>query len=148
MAKINSKSYVYIDSQQVSSALSRFSFMGVKACQEYFEDQCLELEEYMVHNAPWMDRPNPVSGEPGPESNARDKLKAECEVGGKRFGPKTIAIILSHGVSYGVYLEYNGVFTPSYLSRRRPILVPTAERKFPEVFKGMKGLFNRFSAHL
>lgn len=147
-SQLNSAGHVYVDAEQVVSNLYNFRFLTKKAVKIYLEQQCEMLEEYMRKNAPWNDRPNPVSGEKGPESNARDKLKAEYEEEGGFFskdGPRKMILKISHGVSYGIFLEYNGTRTPSYLSRQRPILEPTKNEKFPEIILGLNNLINRFS---
>ena len=143
-SKFNSKGNVYVDAEQVISNLLDFRILTKRAVKVYMEDQCEMLEGYMQANAPWKNRPE---GETTWESHARDKLKAEYVEEGGFFkeGPKKMILSISHGVSYGLYLEYNGTQTQSYLSRQRPILEPTKEKKFPEIFLGLNNLINRFS---
>ena len=142
-------SNIHIDADRVINNLKELRYLTKVAVAQYMNMQCEMLEAYMKANAPWKDRPN-ENGNATWESNARDKLTAKYEEGGDYFsaeGPKKMMLVISHGVSYGVYLENNGSQTPSYLPRRRPILEPTREKKFPEVYLGLSNLFQRY-AHI
>lgn len=108
---------VYVDASDVVSGLYRFANFTRSACKKAAKDYAEWAEEYMKKYAPWQNR----TGE------ARRKLKAEyVEQGIMSSSQNTdfsVGVRLSHGVKYGIYLEYNGLYTRSYLSRRRPILV-------------------------
>lgn len=50
--------------------------------------------------------------------------------------PNGIRIILSHGVEYGIYLEFAH-------EKRYAVIYPTLRRKAPDVMSGLQGLFDR-----
>jgi len=108
---------VYVNVSDVVSGLYRFANFtraaAIKAAQEFAE----EIVPIMQENAPWNDR----------TGDARHELHAEYVEEGAKGNNLEVGVALCHGVSYGVFLEYNGIYTPSYLSRQRPILVPTME---------------------
>ena len=87
----------------------------------------------MKTNHPWENR----------TGQAEANLSAEyTEQGGGEYIPKELIITISHGVEYGIFLEYNGLNNLAYLSRRRPILEPTKERMFPEILERMEGILD------
>lgn len=137
MANFNEKGFVYVDASEVTSGLYDFANFTRGKIRKRLQESCKDLEDYMKRNAPWNDR----------SGDARRNLKAEYfeEGGALEDMPKTLGINLSHGVSYGVFLEYNGEFNRAYLSRRRPILVPTLEKEVPKVFERLQGLLNKLA---
>ncbi|MBO7695442.1 MAG: hypothetical protein J6T10_22685 [Methanobrevibacter sp.] len=137
MANFDENNLVYVDASEVIYDFYDLTKYIRSKSRKYMRNSCVELEEYMKRNAPWNDR----TGE------ARRNLKAEFidDFTPDRF--KEFSIKLSHGVSYGVFLEYNGEFNPAYKSRRRPILVPTLNKKVPEVIQGLIDVFTAYKAY-
>ena len=87
--------------------------------------------------APWNDQ----------TGNARAELHADVvEDTVWQSSDFEVGVTLSHGVSYGVFLEYNGIYTPSYLPRQRPILVPTMESaESQELLRNLQEQFQKIS---
>lgn len=81
--------------------------------QKYMTKKAKELERYMKANRPWHDR----------TGAARKNLSARLSSSPKRY---VQTIKLSHGVYYGVYLEYS-------MQRRFAIIEPTMRIKGPEI---------------
>jgi HK97 gp10 family phage protein len=87
------------------------------------------IEAHMKHNAPWRDR----------TSNARNGLRAQAvKLYGASLGANAFAIILSHGVTYGIFLELG-----TRHMHKRPIIVPTMYEYAPKVLKTCTKLLNR-----
>lgn len=117
--KTDSNGMVYVDVSDVVSGLYRFANFTRAAAKKAAKESAEILTDYMKTNAPWNDR----------TGDARRGLKAEYfeeDVGGNSL---QVGVKLKHGVKYGTYLEYNGTKTQSYLSRQRPILVPTMKSR-------------------
>jgi hypothetical protein len=85
------------------------------------------VETYMKHNAPWTDR----------TTNARNGLTATAQKSGSRIAASNFAIVLSHSVDYGIYLE-----DERYASAR-PIIMPTIRLYAPRVAKTLKKILDR-----
>lgn len=85
------------------------------------------IERSMKHNAPWHDR----------TTNARNGLAAR----GTKDGDGKFVITLSHGVSYGIYLERGTRFM-----RARPIIIPTIDEFGPKVLAFCSKLLDRLRA--
>jgi hypothetical protein len=81
-------------------------------------------EAYMKHNAPWKDR----------TTNARNGLRAK----GVKLGKKLYALLLTHSVTYGIYLELGTKFM-----HKRPIIVPTLKLYGPKVMKTFNKILDR-----
>ena len=115
----HSTSGVYVDASDAVSGLYRFANFTRAAVKRAAQDYIKEVVPYMKKNAPWENR----------TGKAREQLSAEYFEQGVMSNNNqfSVGVRLSHGVPYGKYLEYNGLFTPSYKTRRRPILVPTLE---------------------
>lgn len=86
------------------------------------------VEEYMKHNAPWTDR----------TTNARNGLSATAQKSGRTVAGSTFAIVLSHSVDYGIYLEAG-----TKNMKARPIILPTIERYAPKVVKTLTKILDR-----
>jgi hypothetical protein len=87
------------------------------------------VERHMKQNAPWKDR----------TSNARNGLTAfAAKLGGRGFDSNTFAIILAHGVDYGIYLEAKPEDDGG-----RPIILPTIRLYAPKVMKTLTKLMRR-----
>ena len=122
----NEKGNVYVDTSDVVSGLYRFAVFTRYAVKKVSEEYAKEITEYMRKEAPWKDRTpseRAKRGLYGP--NARQSLGAEYfeETNGMNTNNLNVGVKLYHGVSYGVFLEYNGLYHISYLKRRRPILI-------------------------
>lgn len=82
------------------------------------------IERHMKHEAPWHDR----------TTNARNGLAAR----GVKLAKATFAIILSHAVDYGIYLEKGTRYM-----RARPIIIPTIDQYGPKVMAFTNKLMDR-----
>jgi HK97 gp10 family phage protein len=82
------------------------------------------IERHMKHNAPWHDR----------TTNARNGLAARAA----KLGKGLYAIILSHAVDYGIYLEKGTRYM-----RARPIINPTIDIYAPKVMAFLTKLMDR-----
>lgn len=92
-----------------------------KAILAYGETEAARMEKLAKENRRWRDR----SGE------ARKRLTGSCET-----IPEGIRITLSHGVDYGVSLEFR-------YEKKYAIIYPTLRKEAPEVMQGLKGLMER-----
>ena len=143
------KGMVYVDADDVVSGLYRFANFtraaAKRACKAYIQ----EVVPYMKREAPWKDRTPEEHKKKAPnEPHAREGLTAEYfeETNGINAKYLDVGVKLKHGVSYGVFLEYNGLYHSSYLSRRRPILVPTLESKMTlELMAKLKEQFSKIT---
>lgn len=86
------------------------------------------VEEHMKHHAPWTDR----------TTNARNGLSATAQKSGSTIAGSTFAIVLSHSVDYGVYLEEG-----TENMKARPIIMPTIELYAPRVVKTLTRILDR-----
>lgn len=85
-------------------------------------EEAQNLEDYMKLNRPWTDR----------TGNARAGLRADVNY----YGGDYVSITLSHGVYYGVYLEYA-------MEKRFAIINPTLLSQGPEVVRAFKDTMAR-----
>lgn len=132
----NSDGNVYVDVSDVVGGLYRFANFTRGACRKACKQFAEEIVPIMQANAPWNDR----------TGNARDSLGAEYFEENAGDNDLEVGVRLFHGVSYGIFLEYNGVRTPSYLSRQRPILVPTMEsQEAQELLDNLQRQFSKIS---
>lgn len=86
------------------------------------QEEGKRLEDYMKLNRPWTDR----------TGNAREGLKANVNY----FGGDYVSIVLSHGVYYGVYLEYA-------MEKRFAIINPTILSQGPRVIEAFNNTMAR-----
>jgi HK97 gp10 family phage protein len=86
-----------------------------------------KIEAHMKHNAPWTDR----------TSNARNGLRAQAAA----FSKTSYGILLTHGVTYGIYLELGTRYM-----RARPIIIPTMEEFGPRVVASLVKLLDRLGS--
>lgn len=92
--------------------------------ERYMIKKAKDIEKYMKANHPWKNR-----------TGAAEKgLSAKLTTSKKKYA-NTIA--LSHGVPYGVYLEYS-------MERRFAIIEPTIRIKGPEFVNDLQGKLNMF----
>ena len=87
----------------------------------YLERQGARLREQMKREAPWTDR----------RGAARQQLLAEVEQDDDK-----IALVLSHGVPYGKFLELSN-------GGRYAIIGPTIMKEGWGLMRGMTGLMDR-----
>lgn len=115
--RVGENGFIQMDIADTVSSLYQFANFTRAACKLAAKEYASDAEMFMKEQAPWQDR----------TGDARRNLKAEYfeETQGSQW---YVGVALQHGVSYGIFLETNGLYTPSYRSRRRPILVPTAEK--------------------
>ncbi len=85
-------------------------------------EEAKSLKDYMKLNRPWTDR----------TGNARAGLRADVNY----YGGDYVSITLSHGVYYGVYLEYA-------MEKRFAIINPTLLSQGPEVVRAFKDTMAR-----
>lgn len=85
-------------------------------------EEAQSLEDYMKLNRPWTDR----------TGNARAGLRADVNY----YGGDYVSITLSHGVYYGVYLEYA-------MEKRFAIINPTLLSQGPAVVRAFKDTMAR-----
>lgn len=85
------------------------------------------VERHMKHRAPWTDR----------TTNARNGLTATAQKSTSRLSLSKFAIVLSHSVDYGIYLE-----DEKYQSAR-PIILPTIKIYAPKVMATLTKILNR-----
>lgn len=104
-----------------------FPQMATKYTQAIFQSgrhiahqQAAEMEEYARSNAPWTDR----------TGAARQGLTATVE----ETGPIG-TIVLSHGVSYGLWLEIR-------FGGRNAIIAPTIDLFGPRVMRSLQNMIN------
>lgn len=83
-------------------------------------EQAEEMEQYAKANAPWTDR----------TGDARERLHATVE----ETGPIG-TIVLSHGVSYGLWLEISN-------GGRFSVIAPTIDVFGPRVMRSLQNMIN------
>lgn len=105
------------DPDKLDKRLNRALF-GVA---RYWDGRC---EAHMKQHAPWTDR----------TTNARNGLFATAV----KLGAGLYAIILAHGVTYGVYLE-----TGTRFMTARPIILPTIKIYAPKVMRMLNKILDR-----
>jgi len=108
------------------------------------------MEAYAKQKAPWKDR----------TSNARNGLHAEAvKLQGTGFAANSFAIILSHAVTYGIYLELphtherdrggaendvsDGSEGGTYTVPAYPIIMPTINHFAPKVMRTLNKILDR-----
>lgn len=132
----NSNGMVYVDVSDAVSGLYRFANFTRGKARKAARETAEEMEITMKRDAPWQDR----------TGMARQLLEAVYFEESTATTDLNVGVKLSHGVSYGVFLEYNGLHNLAYLSRRRPILVPTLEsEKARELMMRLKKEFSKIA---
>lgn len=86
------------------------------------QDFAAECEAHMKAEAPWEDR----------TGDAREGLSGTPY----QKGEDVHGVLLSHGVSYGRFLEFR-------FGGRDAIVIPTLEQKGPELMRRLHGLYER-----
>lgn len=92
--------------------------------EAYMIQEAEDLERYMKANRPWQDR----------TGAARAGLSARLSSSRANY---VQTIELSHGVPYGVYLEYS-------MEKRFAIIEPTIRLKGPDIVNDLKGKLRMF----
>lgn len=90
---------------------------AVKAVADYFAPV---IEQYAKDNARWTDR----------TANARQSLHAFVEV----LAEDVVALYLSHGVEYGIYLELAN-------QGRYAIILPTLQAHYSQISQMLRSIF-------
>ena len=109
---------------QIKTRLGIMNAKHRKVVESYMIKKAEELEGYMKANRPWQDR----------TGAARAGLSASVESSRMNY---VQTIKLSHGVPYGIYLEYS-------MERRFAILEPTMRIKGPEIINDLQGKLGMF----
>lgn len=147
--KENGNGFVYVDVDDAVSGLYRFANFTRAATKKVAKEYIQEVVPYMKRNAPWKDRSEEEHRRKAPnEPHAREALTAEYyeERNGLNAKALDVGVRLKHGVSYGVFLEYNGLYHSSYYKRRRPILVPTMQSQMSlDLLTKLKSQFSKIS---
>ena len=104
---------------QLFSSLKSMSNRGPVLVRMYCETAAKYLEEDAKHKAPWTDR----------TGQARQRLTAYVT----ELQPGICEITLAHGVYYGVFLELAH-------EKRFATIMPSIQRKAPEIMKGFNVL--------
>lgn len=91
------------------------------AAMKYGKTSAKQLEAKAKVDRPWTDR----------TAHARQRMHGDCEL-----IDTGIRITLSHGVEYGVFLEFAH-------EKRYAVIYLTLQHEAPKVMDGLRGLFNR-----
>lgn len=96
------------------------------------------VEAAAKKDAPWTDR----------TTNARNGLRAEAvKLGGAGFAANSFAIILSHSVDYGIYLElphtHERADGSTYTIGPYPVIMPTINKYAPKVMRTLNKILDR-----
>ena len=110
-----------LDTSKLRTNIAALDIKMQKAIAMYAKTKATQLQGYMRTNRPWTDR----TGE------AKRRLSAEVESGNGE-----VTIVLSHGVSYGVWLELSN-------EKRYAIIAPTIRVKSGEVMKGCQNILDK-----
>ena len=109
----------FFSTSTLERGLAQFELKMREGIEEIALDFAIELVDYAKANAPWSDR----------TGDARAGLDAQVENGMRG----DIVVTLFHTVDYGVWLEvrWGGKYA---------IIIPTVERKGPELLAKMRGM--------
>lgn len=122
--------FAHVEIEEVVTGLYQFANFTRGKCLKYLSKCAVQLEAYMKQEAVWRNRTH----------NARDLLTAtvyeEFEKGVETT-PAVVGIKLSHGVPYGVWLEYRRDYEDKY-----SIFIPTLNVKGPEVIRNMRNILS------
>lgn len=115
------------DVNELSESLNKFALSAEAAINKLAQAQALNLENYAKEHKPWTNR----------TGQARQRLKGIS----KQTSEFLWEITLSHGVDYGIYLEFAH-------EKKYAIIFPTINLKSPEVLKSFEGLVEKLSSKL
>lgn len=116
-----------LDLKAIEQALREFAERSEQAITTLCETGALEMESYAKMHRPWTDR----------TSQARQRLKGTVE----HNQETEWTIVLSHGVDYGVFLEFAH-------EKRFAIIYPTIQMKSNEIMDSFEGLVNKLWGNL
>lgn len=116
-----------LDLEAVERALLQFRKNSEDAITELCENGAQIMEDYAKSHRPWTDR----------TSQARIRLTGDVE---HKSQPEW-AITLSHGVDYGIYLEFAH-------EKKYAIIFPTIQMKSSEVMRSFEGLVSKLWSNL
>lgn len=116
-----------LDVTAIEQALLEFAKRSEEAITELCEDGALVMENYAKAHRPWTDR----------TGQARQRLKGTVEHPER----DQWQIVLSHGVDYGIWLEYAH-------ERKYAIIDPTIKMNTPEVMEAFEGLVSKLWSNL
>lgn len=115
------------DTEALEKALNEFAKQSEDAITELCMDGALTMESYAKAHRPWTDR----------TSQARTRLKGDVQH--EERDKWTIG--LSHGVDYGIWLEFAH-------ERKYAIIQPTIQLKSPEFMEAFDGLVSKLWSNL
>lgn len=116
-----------LDLTAIEESLKRFSEEAEKSITTLCQSGALEMENYAKAHRPWTDR----------TSQARQRLKGDIEHPNR----DDWTIILSHGVDYGIFLEFAH-------ERKYAIIDPTIKMKSSEVMRSFENLVTKLWSNL
>lgn len=116
------KSELNFDPDVVKKQLEAFKSKMITTITRYCEAEARNLEAYMKYNKPWTNR----------TGQATQRLTGIS----KQTSPTEWTITLSHGVSYGIFLElcHEGKYA---------IIQPTITAKSGDVMRGFNHIIDR-----
>ena len=116
-----------LDLEAIEKSLKAFAQNSENAINTLCKSGALEFENYSKTHRPWTDR----------TGHARQRLKGTVE------HPKNDewTLVLSHGVDYGIYLEFAH-------EKKYAIIYPTIQVKSPEFMAAFEGLVNKLWSKL
>lgn len=113
------------NSKEMNKKINRALF----ATARYWDGR---VEAHAKQNAPWKDQ----------TTNARNGLRAKAAKIAKNY-----AIILSHSVTYGIYLElphdHERADGTTYTIGPNPIIMPTIKLYAPKVMRSLRKMLDR-----
>ena len=113
---------ISFNTSDVKEKLKRLDARGKQAIGMYASVACEQLTNYAKRNRPWTDRT-------GLAKNSLHSYYTQTKNG-------TYRITLSHGVTYGLYLEYG-------FEKRFSIIEPTIRVMAPNIMRNFIGLLDR-----
>lgn len=112
------------DPKEIEAMLMQLAVEAENAITTLCQSGAAEAEAYMKSNRPWTDR----------TGQARQRLTGRVE----HPDNENWEIVLSHGVSYGIYLEFAH-------EKKYAIIYPTIQIKSPDIMNSFQGLIDRLS---
>lgn len=108
-----------LDMRNIAKNIIEKQTKTLAALKVYGDSVSKQMESYAKSNRPWQDR----------TGHARESLKGDSEFMGHK-----VRCNISHGVSYGIYLEMCN-------ERRYAILEPTIKAVSPKAINGLDKIF-------
>lgn len=113
-----------VNTDALEKALLEFAERAENSITMLCQTAALDAEGYMKTNRPWTDR----------TGQARQRLTGRAEHPDREHWE----IVLSHGVDYGIYLEFAH-------EKKYAIIYPTIQVKSPDVMNSFQGLIDNLS---